>query len=547
MKLFASATGGAFARALPRGSGRADNAAMNEDAARDVLLVRAIESAEGSRELIGEVDRRHAGRTAAELARWQASSAGAPPSAEVFLARRAALLLEKLAPTQPALARASRALAWRPAVGGLVAVVALLAGALAEQVGDRGHVNVLAFPLLAIVGWNLVVYLVLLAQALGRSARRAAAPESRAAAWPRLGALRGAFAAVTQRAAGAGRGALAPALRLFGADWSRAMAPLVRARVARLLHLGAALLAVGAVAGLYLRGLVFEYRIGWESTFLGAPAVHALLSAVLGPAAALLGIALPDVAGIEAIRFPASAGGARAADWIHLHALTVLLAVILPRLLLFALASLRARRLSRQLPIDLDAPYFRRLLGPLRSGEVRLRVVPYSYTVDEAAALGLRAVAQRLLGDGATLALAPSVAYGEEARAAAGLVAGDPQVPLTLALFSLAATPEAENHGEFLDVLARGLAPPSAASSAGAAALAVLVDEGPYRRRLGTAAGSGAAARLEERRQAWQAFAATRGLALACIDLAAPDLDGLERRVEPLLSGRAAAHGEALR
>ncbi len=521
-------------------------AAMNEDAARDVLLVRAIETTGGARELLGEADRLHAGRTAAELARWHASDTGAPPSAEVFLARRAALLLEKLAPSQPGLARATGALAWRPAVGGIVAVAALLAGALAEQVADRGHVNILAFPLLVIVGWNLLVYVVLAVQVLRRSAARVAAPGT-------PGALRGAVAALAQRATRQGSGALAPALRRFGADWSRAMAPLATARAARLLHLGAALLALGAVLGLYLRGLVFDYRIGWESTFLGAPAVHVLLATVLGPAASLLGIAIPGVDEIAAIRFPASAGGARAAQWIHLHALTVLLAVILPRLALFALAALRERRLSRHVPLELESPYFRRLLGPMLRGTARLRVVPYSYGVDEAAAQGLRAVAQRLLGDGAALALAPSVGYGEETRAAEGLVAGDVQVPLTLALFSLAATPEAENHGEFLATLGRALGAPRAApgarapATAAAAPLAILVDEGPYRRRLGTAAGTGAAARLDERRQAWQVFAATRGLALASVDLAAPDLDGLERRLEPTLAAPAGDGGATAR
>ena len=225
----------------------------------------------------------------------------------------------------------------------------------------------------------------------------------------------------------------------------------------------------------------------------------------------------------------------------------MLLAVILPRLALFALAARRERRLSRHVPLELQSPYFRRLLGPMLRGEVRLRVVPYSYGVDETAAQGLRAVAQRLLGDGAMLALAPVVGYGEEARAAEGLVSGDTQVPLTLALFSLAATPEVENHGEFLATLGRALgaarsAPAARAAEASASSpLAILVDEGPYRRRLGTAADTGAAARLEERRQAWQAFAATRGLALASVDLAAPDLDGLERRLEPTMAGHSGA------
>ncbi len=518
---------------------------MNEDAARDVLLVRAIETTEASQALIGEADRRHASRTAAELARWQSSAAGTPPTAEVFLARRAALLLERLSTTQPALARASRALAWRPAIGAIVAALALLAGALAEQVADRGHVNILAFPLLAIVAWNLVVYLLLALQALRRA--------------PTPGRLRGAVAAASQRALRQGSGPIAPALQRFGVDWSRAMAPLVLARSARLLHLAAALLAIGAVAGLYLRGLVFEYRIGWESTFLDAPAVRGLLAAVLGPAAALLGLSFPSVEEIAAIRFPASAGGERAAQWIHLHALTVLLAVIVPRLLLFALAALHERRHSRHVPLDLQAPYFRRLLGPLRSGEVRLRVVPYSHTVDEGAAHGLRALAQRLLGEGAGLTLAPSVAYGDEARAAQGVLAADPQVPLTLGLFSLAATPEAENHGEFLATLRRALAAPRSGDAPAGSAMAILVDEASYRRRLGTDSGTGAAARLEERREAWRAFGATRGLAVACVDLAAPDRDGpgpdgpgrpgqrrqdprfddVERRLEPVLAGQA--------
>ncbi len=539
---------------------------MNEDAARDVLLVRAIETTEASRELIGEGDRRHAARAAAELARWQSSTAGTAPSAEVFLARRAGLLLEKLAATQPALQRASRAMTWRPGVGIAVALVAPLVGLLAEQVADRGHVNILAFPLLLIVGWNVVVYVVIAIHALRRLAAQsprqrgaddvfhpleqagtdagssvaslasAATPAPPGASAPAAvaGTVRGVLLGLAQRSLGASAGPLAPALRRFGVDWSSAMAPLATARAARWLHLAAALLALGAVVGLYLRGLVFEYRIGWESTFLGAPAVHALLATVLAPAAALLGIAIPDVAQIAALRFPASAGGARAADWIHLHALTVLLAVILPRALLFAAATVRERRLARQLPLDLRAPYFRRLLGPLLRGEARLRVVPFSYTVDESTALGLRAVAQRLLGEGAGLTLGPTVAYGDEGRAAEGLLAADPQVPLTLALFSLGATPEAENHGAFLETLARGLAGP----------LAVLVDEGPYRRRLGTAVDTGAAARLEERRQAWQAFAATRRLAIASVDLAMPDFDALERRLEPALAGGAEARHE---
>ncbi|MCC6172234.1 MAG: DUF2868 domain-containing protein, partial [Gammaproteobacteria bacterium] len=417
-----------------------------------------------------------------------------------------------------------------------------LGGAITEQVADPGRVNVLAFPLLGIVAWNLLVYLWLLLQAL----RRAVAPGSgveaaavgeaaaagetparpgAAAARRDAGLLRSALLRLATRAAGPARGVLAAPLAAFVADWSRAVAPLARARAARILHLAAALFALGALAGLYLRGLVLDYRIGWESTFLDAAAVRALLAAVLGPAAALLGLPFPDIAGVAAIRFPAGAAGPAAATWIHLHALTVLLAVILPRLVLAAFALWRESRLAAQVPLGLETPYFRRLLGPFLRGESRLRVVPFSYHVDEAATAGLREVARTLLGDDAQLLLAASVPYGEEAHAAADLAAADGAVPLTLALFSLAATPEVENHGRFLETLR--------AAGGVRHGLGLLLDEGPYRRRLGAEATT----RLAERRATWEAFGAARGLPVACTDLAAPDLAGLERRLAPALAG----------
>ena len=65
---------------------------------------------------------------------------------------------------------------------------------------------------------------------------------------------------------------------------------------------------------------------------------------------------------------------------------------------------------------------------------------------------------------------------------------------LTAVLFNLSATPEHENHGVLLDVLARE-------SPHG---IAVLVDESGLLERLGSQAGT--AARIEERLALWQQF-----------------------------------------
>jgi hypothetical protein len=91
--------------------------------------------------------------------------------------------------------------------------------------------------------------------------------------------------------------AVSSVLGIFFTEWARAAAPLAAVRVGRSLHIAAFALALGAIAGMYVRGLVLEYRAGWESTFISAEAVHALLAFVLGPASALTGIRSPTCRG----------------------------------------------------------------------------------------------------------------------------------------------------------------------------------------------------------------------------------------------------------
>lgn len=489
---------------------------MNEAAARDVLLVRAIESTDTAQTVLTPTDREYAGRTAAELARWQAAEQRTPADVDHFLAQRARLLLDKLAERQRAARRTAQALAWRPWIGVALPLAALVAGPLFERIGDRGHVNVLAFPLLALLLWNIAVYLLLV---VAWVARRISARSTH----PARG-LRGALHGLALRAAPPGTGPLAPALARFVDDWLAASAPLTAARIARTLHLAAALFALGAVAGLYVRGLVFDYRAGWESTFLEPSAVQALLSTVLGPAAHALGQVFPDVDEIARLRFVPGTTGESAARWIHWYALTAAAVVMLPRLLLAAVSGWRAQRLAQRFPLDLTAPYFRRLLGGFSSEAAAVRALPFSYTLDDTSTQGLRAIAGHVFGPAVTLDLGPPIAFGDEARAAAARTEAVAPVMLDLALFNLAATPEPENHGAFLAALATLAGPQRAA----------LVDEGPYRRRLGEQAGG--ATRLAERRDAWRAFAASQGWPVVFADLAAPDLSQVERDLAPLLT-----------
>ena len=488
---------------------------MNEQIARDVVLVRAVETADTVRAIFTNEDRTHASRAAAELARWRASERRQAATAEAFIGQRAALLAETLPRRSPAIARAASAFDWPAWIDVALPALAFALGALLEHIADRQHVNIVAFPLLAIVLWNIAVYVLLL---LGLVMRASGAKSG-------LRGLRRWLAAASRRAVRNLSGAAAAAVSNFVPQWSALVAPLMEARAARVLHLAAALFALGAVAGLYVRGLVFEYRAGWESTFLDPPAVHAILSFFLSPAAQLLGIPFPSVDQIAALRFSNGApGSASAAVWIHLYAVTVGAIVILPRLLLTLIAGWQVARRSQRFAFDISEPYFRRLAGSFTEAGARLCVVPYSYTVEEASMNGLRALAVALLGDDAEVVLRATVTFGAE-DSVGQMLASDAPATLVLALFSLAATPENENHGAFL----RALRTASPASR-----LAVLLDESGYRRRLGTQAG--AEARLEERRSAWRYFCRSLALDAVFADLSAPDLPALEAAFERVLS-----------
>ena len=489
---------------------------MNEGEAKKVLLIRAIEAVDADGKLLSQEDRAYAGRTAVELTRWQAAEQREPPVAAAFVVKRADLLTAKLAERYPKALHAFESLRWRPWIGVLLPLLAFVFGAVVEQIADRDHINILAFPLLGLLIWNFAVYLLLMASTAHAMVTRS----SRRPGWIQrhLSGLRG---SITPRTAGP----LAGAFAHFIPDWTQRSSPLLMVRAARVLHLSAALLALGIIIGLYVRGLIFEYRAGWDSTFLDAGTVHAILAFFLQPAAQLLGTPFHSVSEIAAIRWNAGSGES-ASRWIHLYTVTAALWVVVPRLILAAMAGWRERRMSGNFHLPLDEPYFRRVLSAWREVSARVRVAPYAYTLNGAASEGVQRIAAQLFGDSVKIQFDRSVAYGEEDVVSVENTGTDLEVDLVLALFTLAATPESENHGAFLENLKMQAHGP----------LMVLVDELPYRLRLGDQPGRDA--RLEERRLAWRGMLGTRGLTATFVDLAAPDLDAIERVFEMQLSRR---------
>jgi hypothetical protein len=446
---------------------------MNERAAGDILLLRAFESTSFVRWT--DEDRAWASRSALQ-------TVGADASPESFLAARAQAGLRRLEPLDPLLPRWRALRPWRGEWWWLAGALGLLLGLLADRIGPSQRINLLAPPVWALIAWNVAVYVALLLGRLLSPATPGLLRRGLASAW-----LHWRTRAVPAT------GDSAAAWSQFVPAWMSLSRPLNAARLALALHLGAAAIALGLLAGMYLRGLVLDYRVSWQSTFLDAPAVHALLGTLLGPAAALSGIALPDVAGLQALRAPLSPGAdaASAAPWIHLYALTLAGFVVLPRLLLAGLAGARLRRLRQQFPLPLDEPYFQRLLRQQRGQSLPVRVWPHARAPEAPARAALQRLMAGAFGPGAALQLAPTVAYGAEEAPAEAQTGG----ALRLVLCDLGATPEPESQGRLL----QALTPP------GAAPPWLLLDEAAFRQRFGATS-----PRIAERRQAWRALAEGR-------------------------------------
>jgi hypothetical protein len=250
-----------------------------------------------------------------------------------------------------------------------------------------------------------------------------------------------------------------------------------------LLHVGAVALALGAIAGLYVSGIAFEYRATWESTWLDAPAVQRYVNVVLGPAARALGIAVPDVI---PLRGPVGEGDAR--PWIHLWATTLGLFVLLPRAALAAAEMLTAARLSRRLPVAIDPAYARRALHSGRGAATVVEVVYYSCAPDRALRDRLHTMLQEHAGARAVIRDGASLEYGDDP----GQVALPEPAPGVVALvFPLAQTPEPEVHGKFIERLRERL-------DAAGRELVLVLETATYRQRAGSEL------RVAERRATWE-------------------------------------------
>lgn len=462
---------------------------MREDEMRSILLAKAIEETDREGTLIPPADRLCASRDA----KREGDGDG---DADRMLARRAERLLEKVVVRFPFVADVLRHAGGTPWIGWLASAAAFLAGLGLSALDGTQRINVLAFPLLGLVLYNLLVYGWVV---VGRARDRQT---------PWLPSLTLLSTRITRSRSF--NAPLAAALARFLDEWQAAARPLLLARAARVLHLAAAMVGAGLIAGLYLRGIAFDYRAGWDSTFLDAGGARALLSVLYGPASWLTGIAIPDAAPLEAIRWR-NGPGESAARWIHLLAATALIFVVIPRVVLALLAAFRIARWSRRAPAPASLASYARIAfsgvgGLVDRGIVML--VPLACEPSPNALAQLRTLLGAEMGEHLAIDLRAPVRYGEEEAFVGDVGAQGAQLAdVVVLLASLAATPEDENHGLVIEAVRDWIA-----KHRPRAQLVVMVDEAPYAARV-------PADRVEERKRAWQAFLAARSVEARFVSL----------------------------
>ena len=163
---------------------------------------------------------------------------------------------------------------------------------------------------------------------------------------------------------------------VFMRHWYGATAALQAQRCrAKSWHLAAAGWALGIALSLFSRGLVVEYRVGWESTFLNAEQVHAILRVLLLPATALFPFQSFTVQDIASLQFSNGSGAMAGARWVYLYATLLAVVVILPRLGLALYAGWRERMLARRIMVNLSDPYYKRLLAMLNPTRIQLGLI----------------------------------------------------------------------------------------------------------------------------------------------------------------------------
>jgi len=486
---------------------------VNQKAARKILWIRAIDECDDDRVILDHATLGKAAETPDDM----------ELEPGVRQAKHAGRLFSAIAAKYAELAELDSRFHWPHWLSPIIWGVVFAAGVVADTLTSSGRIDIVAFPLLGLFAWNILVYLFILGR-WGLAKKNKLPPKLSAASswfpkklfsllpWPEFsdGEDRKQASEVWRRAG-----------RAFAAPWLSLQRPVFHERLKVLFH-GAAVAAVaGMVVNMYLKGLNFEYRAGWGSTFLEADSLGKWLGFALGPASQLTGISLPDAAELASLRWSENPDGEIAARWIHLYSATAVL-VLAPRLALVLLSCWRTRKAEASVDLEGLERSLLRVREPAAAAPEILEkfcVVPFNHGCVPVFRDRLRAALAERDNERCQIDYLDRVNYGLEAEYAAGLDLDRLKCKALLVVFNLSSTPEEEVQGLFLDRLEQ-----MTRRSERHAAIEVWLDESSFSERFRD--GDGYDERLKQRRGAWTRLLAKREIEPQFIDVVTAEFLG---------------------
>lgn len=355
----------------------------------------------------------------------------AAPRSAAFLTNRAEWLEKHAATPDSALSRLIEKLTVPHIYGILGTAGWVLAAGLGYVLTDLGHdrmINLLAVPLVAILLWNALVM-------LGSLILECKGDEGVMPGWIQWRRKEPETADEKERKLRAH----------FRARIEPVAMARIKARARAWLHVGAALLALGSIAGMYAKGWSKEYRAVWESTLLSDEGAGTFFKVVYGPASTVFGVRIPleDVQPMHR-SVVHEARPSEALPWIHLYAGTLALLVIVPRLLLAGLALGRSGKRIEKLWSALDWPgYEARLRRATEGSGEQVTVLMHGWRSGEEPRDRWATAVRERLGGQVRLELA-TVPSGDEDEFVAGW---KPSTANVVVVFNAVTTPEQEVQG----------------------------------------------------------------------------------------------------
>ena len=330
-------------------------------------------------------------------------------------------------------------------------VGALLVGWFSNELGPDRIINILAFPLLGLILWNVAVCSFMLVAEFRKGPQKAPQRLFPEEARLREQLEKRVLHEVTDPAE---RELMSRSVMNFLRTWREKHRDQVAAKSKLVFHLAALTLALALVAGMYVQGLRKEYRAAWESTFLDAPQVHSLLNVILGPASKLSGIAIPAEWEINYMRIrpgePVAAAAGSAAPFIHLWAVSAGIFIFIPRLILIGLAAKQFKRAAPDWSAEL-ASIEEKARAESAGQTAVVDVLPVYFEPETSTAEAIRQCVLQVWGGKTRLHFQSKMELGEEEEA---LAEWQPATSGTVLAFSFASTPEQDVQGEVIQQVA---------------------------------------------------------------------------------------------